>query len=167
MLITVGVSGVAMTSLTQPSSASNKVPLSQMAGKWTGNGWETRSNGGAKERVRCRLTAKYTGNSRKLSLSGKCAATGGTYTLLGHIAEYPGTDKLTGRWVNPKGIGASNLKGKRSANQLRFVFEGKDGKTKRKVQYQTVWHLRQNGFSLSTGLASGNNNSLGQINFVK
>ncbi len=150
-----------------PANAAKPVPLAQMAGKWTGNGWASRTEGGSKEGVRCRLTAKYSAKTRKLSLSGKCAATSGTYILLGHIAEYPGSGKLTGRWVNPKGVGSLNIAGKRSGNRLTFLFDGKGKKSDRKVAYKTVWDLRNDGFSLNTGLASGAHDALGQIVFQR
>ncbi|MEP2990112.1 MAG: hypothetical protein ABJN65_14120 [Parasphingorhabdus sp.] len=150
-----------------PAKAAKSVPLANMAGQWTGNGWASRTVGASKEKVRCRLKAKYNAKTRKLSLSGKCAASSGTYTLLGHIAEYAGSKKLTGRWVNPKGIGSMNIAGNRSGNRLTFRFNNKDKKSKRKVAYKTVWDLRSGGFSLNTGLASGAHNALGQIDFQR
>ncbi len=150
-----------------PAKAAKSVPLANMAGQWTGNGWASRTVGASKEKVRCRLKAKYNAKTRKLSLSGKCAASSGTYTLLGHIAEYAGSKKLTGRWVNPKGIGSMNIAGNRSGNRLTFLFNNKDKKSKRKIAYKTVWDLRNSSFSLNTGLASGAHNALGQIDFQR
>ncbi len=149
------------------ATAAKPVPLAKMAGQWTGDGWASRAKGASKERVRCRLKAKYSVKTRKLTLSGKCAATSGTYSLLGHIAEYPGSKKLTGRWVNPKGMGSMNITGNRRGNRLTFLFDGKDKKSKRKVAYRTVWDLRNTGFSLNTGFASGAHNALGQIDFQR
>jgi len=138
-----------------------------MAGKWNGTGWTVRNQGAAKERVRCRLTAKYSKSTRKLSLKGKCAASSGTFSLLGHIAEYPESKKLTGRWVNPRGIGSLNVAGARNGNRLTFLYRTKDKQSKRKVGYKTIWDLRASGFSLSTGLASGKPGDLGTINFQR
>lgn len=143
------------------------MPLSKLAGTWKGDGWALREKGETREGVRCRLKASYKSGSRKLALSGKCAATSGTYTLLGHIADYPGTNRVTGRWVNPRGIGSVNIAGKRTGNRLTFFFDGKDEKTKRKVRYKTVWDLGNDSFSLSTGTSEGGNDALGKITFKR
>lgn len=151
---------------TSPAAMSAKqVKLSQMAGKWTGKGWASRKKGAAKENVRCRLTAKYRAKLRKLSVSGKCAASSGTFTLLGHIAEYSGSKKLTGRWVNPRGVGSASVKGVRSGNRLTFLLDDRDKKSN--VRYKTVWNLRSDGFTLNTGHANGLENALGQISFQR
>lgn len=165
--LSVAMATIWFVSANPPAIAAKTVPLAQMAGKWTGKGWASRSEGGSKEGVRCRLKAKYNAKTRKLSLSGKCAATSGTYTLLGHIAEYSNSGKLTGRWINPRGVGSLNIAGKRSGNRLTFLFEGKAKKPDRKVRYKTVWDLRNNGFSLNTRLASGAQDALGQIIFQR
>lgn len=149
------------------ATAANPVPLAQMAGQWKGSGWASRATGAARESVRCRLKAKYSAKTRKLSLSGKCASTNGTFTLLGHIADYSNSNKLTGRWVNPRGIGSMNIAGSRKGNRLTFLFDAKDKQTNRKTAYRTIWDLRNNGFSLNTGLSAGPSNALGQIDFKR
>ncbi|MBV7266291.1 hypothetical protein [Erythrobacter ani] len=148
----------------QPKNAGT-IPLSEIAGQWRGDGWAVREEGGTKEGVRCRLKTRYKSGSRKLTISGKCAATSGTYTLLGHIADYPDTNRVTGRWVNPRGVGVVNIAGKRTGNRLTFFYEGKDKETKEKVRYKTVWDLSGDGFSLSTGVGGGANDELGKITF--
>lgn len=152
--------------VTSPSvSGAEQVHLSKMAGKWTGQGWALRKQGAPKESVRCRLTAKYSKKARKLSISGKCAASSGTFTLLGHIAEYSNSNKLTGRWVNPKGVGTANVAGSRKGNRLTFLLDRSSKKAKK--AYKTVWDIRRNGFTLNTGHATGAHNALGQISFQR
>lgn len=152
-------------SISPAASGAEQVKLSQMAGKWTGQGWTSRKKGAPKENVRCRMTAKYRAKARKLSVSGKCAANGGSFTLLGHIAEYQGSKKLTGRWINPRGIGATSVKGNRMGNRLTLLLDRRDKKTK--TRYKTVWDLRRNGFTLSTGHANSAANALGRISFQR
>ncbi|MBD2840998.1 hypothetical protein IB285_01880 [Erythrobacter sp. KMU-140] len=147
------------------SGAASKIPLSEIEGQWRGDGWAVREEGGTKEGVRCRMKTRYQSGSRRLNISGKCAATSGTYTLLGHIKDYPSTDRVTGRWVNPRGVGVVNIAGNRSGNRLTFFYEAKDKETKEKVRYKTVWDLSGDGFSLSTGVGGGSNDELGKITF--
>lgn len=156
-------SGVA----TSQSRSTEAMPLSKLAGSWKGDGWALRQKGETKEGVRCRLKANYKSQSRRLALSGKCAATSGTYTLLGHIADYPGTNRVTGRWVNPSGVGSVKIAGTRAGNRMTFFFDSKDATTKKKVRYKTVWDLGDNTFSLSTGLGKGSSDALGKITFKR
>jgi len=156
-----------MISASSPSQAASTVALSDIDGTWSGSGWAVRHEGGARENVRCRLKANYKSRARKLTLSGKCAASSGTYTLLGHIADHPGSNRVTGRWVNPRGIGAVKIAGQRTNNRLTFFFNGKDERTERKVTYKTVWKLGNDRFSLSTGTRAGADDALGTIVFKR
>ncbi|MEP2990447.1 MAG: hypothetical protein ABJN65_04450 [Parasphingorhabdus sp.] len=141
------------------------VPLSQYAGKWTGTGWGKRDSSAAREAVRCRMTVKSRKATRKLVFSGKCAATSRTFTLLGHLAHYPGTNKMTGRWVNPDGVGSMNIVGKRRSNILSFEFRAKDRKSGKKQMFRNRWILRGSQFSIHTDQLTPAQSTIGSITF--
>lgn len=142
-----------------------KVALSEMTGKWKGTGWGKRNSSAPKEGVRCRLTARFRSKNRKLSVSGKCAATSRTFTLLGHVAEYNGSNKMTGRWVNPSGIGSMKIAGTRKGNNLIFTFIAKEDKTGKRRKYRSIWSLKRNGFDLRSQIAGKTFRDIGNIQF--
>ena len=81
---------------TANAAPEQRISLAKMTGEWRGSGWGVRHATAPRERVRCRMRAKYRAKSRKLILSGKCAATSRSFTILGHLAEYPGNKRITG-----------------------------------------------------------------------
>ncbi len=167
VIIFVCLAGILASPIAAKNGSSARVDLSEMAGKWKGTGWGKRNSSAPREGVRCRLTAKYRKKNQKLSVSGKCAATSRTFTLLGHVAEQKNSNKMTGRWINPDGIGSINIAGRRTANKLVFTFMAKDGKTGRKRKYRTVWSLQKNGFNLTSQIAENRFQDIGIIRFRK
>ncbi|WP_417622012.1 hypothetical protein [Parasphingorhabdus sp.] len=143
------------------------IPLSQFAGKWSGTGWGKRDGSAVLEPVRCRLIARYRKATRKLVFSGKCAATSRTFTLLGHLAHYPGTAKITGRWVNPGGVGSINIVGKRRLNQMNFEFQAKDRKSGKRERFRSRWKFRRSGFSINTAQLTPAPLPIGSITFER
>ncbi len=157
-----------LAALMLPASTSvNRVDLSKYGGKWSGSGWGKRDAGAPRERVRCRMTAKYRAKTRRLSVSGKCAAASRSFTLLGHVAEYRGSNRLTGRWVNPSGMGSVKVAGRRNGNNLIFTFRAKDRKLGKMRQFRTVWKLNRNSFTLNSQVAKGGYRDIGSIRFSR
>lgn len=149
------------------AKSAEPLPLSQFAGKWSGTGWGKRDSSAAREAVRCRMTARYRKATRKLVFSGKCAATSRTFTLLGHVAHYPGTNKITGRWVNPDGVGSINISGKRQVNQLSFEFQAKDRNSGEKQTFRNHWNLSSSTFSIRTDQMTPVQSTIGSISFKR
>lgn len=142
-------------------------PLSNYAGKWEGLGWVKRHASAERESVRCRLTARYGKNSRKLSMNGKCAAAARTFTLLGHIAGNPETNEMTGRWVNPDGVGSLNISGKRRVNSATFEFKAKDRKSGERQSFRTSWGFGKVGFSIRSQQLTPQTSEIGAISFER
>jgi len=168
-----GLLPIFLLAASSPAMASNaaannaRTSLSSMAGKWRGSGWGVRHKGAPRERVRCRMTAKYRNRSRKLVLSGKCAAVSRSFTLLGHIAEYTDSNHITGRWINPDGLGALNIKGVRRGNHFIFDFRARDRKAKTKLKYRTVWAMKAKSILLSTVLPDDKGIKIGELSFAR
>ena len=152
---------------TANAAPEQRISLAKMTGEWRGSGWGVRHATAPRERVRCRMRAKYRAKSRKLILSGKCAATSRSFTILGHLAEYPGNKRITGRWINPSGIGSLNIRGVRRANAFIFTFRAKDRKSKKRRSYQTVWDMAPRSMKMRTMLVDHEKKPVGVIQFER
>jgi len=142
-------------------------PLSSYAGKWEGLGWVKRHASAEREPVRCRLTVRYRKSSEKLDMSGKCAAAARTFTLLGHIASNPTTNQMTGRWVNPDGVGSLNIAGKRRVNSATFNFDANDRKSGKRQSFRTSWGFGKTGFSITSHQLTPRTSEIGAISFER
>lgn len=177
------LSAVSMTAalvlMEQPAEARKAgVALSSLNGDWSGTGWGTRYPGASKERLRCRLKARYQhrkggrsaagkNKSAMLKLSGRCAATSRSFNIAGHISEQSGSRKITGRINNPDGIGAINVAGYRDGNKLVFNYKAKDKKTKKTRKYQSVWTIGKTKISYKTTLREPGKKVVGAVTFAR
>lgn len=149
------------------ANSETKVSLSGLGGEWRGSGWGLRHATAPQEQVRCRMRTRYHTRARRFALSGRCAATSRSFTILGHIAEYPDSDRITGRWVNPDGFGSMNIRGSRNANTFTFTFRAEDRNSKETRTYRTTWQMSQNSMTVRTSLADHDDTLVGLIQFER
>jgi len=91
------------------ASAALSAPLADMKGTWKGSGWARETPQGPQETVRCRITNSYDTSELTLTLSGQCVVPGRRLTIAGTLTGTEGTERITGRWANPDGIGIRAL----------------------------------------------------------
>ncbi len=124
--------------------------LAPIDGPWTGSGWVKRSVSGAPEAIRCRITANYQRNNRRLALNGKCASPGKAVKVEGYIDELEGGKAYAGVWSNPFGAGARDIRGLRNGDIITFQVRGKDPETQQDVSATMTWHLSPDEFTIAS-----------------
>lgn len=145
-LASIGVTLVCLT--TAPATA--ETILAPIDGPWTGSGWVKRSVSGAPEAIRCRITASYQRNNRRLALNGKCASPGKAVKVEGYIDELEGGKAYAGVWSNPFGAGATEIRGLRNGEIITFQVRGKDSETKQDISATMIWRLSPDEFTIAS-----------------
>lgn len=116
-------------------------PLAEMEGSWTGSGWARETPQGPKEAVRCRLANVYHSGRLELAISGRCVVPGRQISLSGEITEQVGSEKISGRWSNPDGIGNARIFGVQRENVVAFTFHAIDPVTGENLAQNIEWRL--------------------------
>lgn len=123
-------------------------PLAEMEGAWKGSGWARETPDGPKETVRCQIRNSYDNASLTLTLKGHCVVPGRRLTLSGNIVGTDGTERITGRWSNPDGIGSARVVGIQRDNIVAFNFSAIDPNTGSNVAQNVEWRLSEGGLHL-------------------
>jgi hypothetical protein len=140
--------------------------LASADGDWTGNGSLRISLEGALEPARCRVSNAYAGAASQLSLSGRCAVPGQTWTIQGTLAPGPNGNSYRGQWRDPRNDRMVPLTGQREGSQLTFTFAGDDPDTGEPLTGVLVWTFRQNQFSLESFVQTPDGRvALGELTF--
>ncbi|MGY9047734.1 hypothetical protein P775_03585 [Puniceibacterium antarcticum] len=114
-------------------------PLGDMDGHWTGSGWARETPDGPKETVRCRLDNHFDSGQLKLTVSGRCVVPGRKIRLSGEIEGKDGSDRISGHWFNPDGIGSAAISGIQRENLIAFTFRAWDPATGRNLAQNIEW----------------------------
>ncbi|MBO6674177.1 MAG: hypothetical protein JJ908_05525 [Rhizobiales bacterium] len=134
--------------LALPTTGWSDSLLASANGDWTGNGSLRISLDGALEPARCRVSNTYDASTSQLSLSGRCAVPGQTWTIEGMLV--PDGGGYSGQWRDPRNDTMVPLTGQRAGSQLSFTFAGDDPDTGERLTGVLVWTFRQNQFSLES-----------------
>jgi hypothetical protein len=112
-----------------------------MQGVWSGSGWAREAVQGPKETVRCRLSNAYDDKTRALTISGRCVVPGRKLTLSGEMRSAVGSDKISGFWFNPDGLGSVNISGVTRGNIVGFTFRARDPETSADIAQNVEWRV--------------------------
>lgn len=123
-------------------------PLADMEGTWRGAGWAKETPDGPKETVRCQIRNDYNTASMTLTLSGQCVVPGRRLTMSGNLVGGNDTERVTGRWSNPDGVGSVRVVGIQQDNIVAFNFTAVDLITGRKVAQNVEWRVSDDGLRL-------------------
>lgn len=132
--------GLIVALITAASSAPADT-LAQMEGTWRGAGWAKETLQGPQETVRCQITNSYDAQSLTLTLTGQCVVPGRRLAVNGTLKGKDGTERITGSWSNPDGIGSAPVVGFQRGNIVAFNFNTIDLATGRKVAQNVEWQL--------------------------
>jgi hypothetical protein len=116
-------------------------PISEMSGEWTGSGWAKQATNTPEEAIRCRLNNAYNAESETLTVAGRCAVAGKQLTMNGALQQHAGSERITGRWSNPEGIGSVRIVGIQRGNIVAFTFRTTDPKSGQIVSQNIEWRI--------------------------
>ncbi len=128
------VSPFALIGQTSPAKAADPT-FADATGRWSGKGWVKRKGDGDKEIVRCRITSSF--EAPRLSIDGKCAASGTNFPVKGYIIDADG--RFTGRWYNPVGNDTAPIRGKARGKTVALAFTFPPRENRKAVSGQLVW----------------------------
>lgn len=121
-------------------------PMADMQGVWSGFGWARETLGVPQETVRCRLKNVFEANT--LTIKGRCVVPGRKLTLSGEIRREAGSEKITGHWFNPDGLGSVRINGIRRDDILAFTFRATKPETGRDIAQNVEWRVSPDGLRL-------------------
>ncbi len=121
-------------------------PLSEMAGAWSGSGWARETLDGPKESIRCRLDNTY--DADVIAIKGRCAVPGRKLTLSGEIKRDGASDKISGHWFNPDGLGSVRISGVQRGDIIAFTFRAKDPETGHDIAQNVEWRVSPDALHL-------------------
>lgn len=163
-MIRAALSVVLVLGLAAPAMAE---PLLSLGGDWAGSGWAKPGPDAPRERVRCRVTNRVDNARGRLSVSGRCAAPGRRFDLSGSMTA-DGDGRLTGRWSNPFGAGATDVYGRSRGQTMTVSFRGRDPDTGESLKGRMRWTVGAGRFSITTMTAPVDSDTyrvVGEINF--
>ena len=140
-------------------------PMAGMQGAWSGAGWARETLGGPQETVRCRLKNVYDANT--LMIKGRCVVPGRKLTLSGEIRREAGSEKITGHWFNPDGLGSVRINGVQRDDILAFTFRATDPETGRDIAQNVEWRVSSNGLRLRATDRTNPNAMMSDITFSR
>jgi len=123
-------------------------PLADMDGTWRGSGWARETPQGPQETLRCQITNTYDNASGNLTLSGQCAVPGRRLTISGTLTGTDGSERITGSWSNPDGIGSARVVGIQRGGIVAFNFSVIDPSTGRTVAQNVEWRVSDGALRL-------------------
>ena len=141
--------------------------LSRMAGSWSGDGWARQVVDGPQEPVRCRLTNTFDEQKQRLEISGRCAVPGRQLTMAGRLDGQRGSDRISGIWFNPDGLGSTNVSGTQGAGRITFAFSAKDPQTGEPIAQTVEWRLSGGSLDLVTVDRADPEKQMSQMTFTK
>lgn len=123
------------------SSMAHADVLMDMQGAWSGSGWARETLAGPKETLRCRLNNTYDESARALTVKGRCVASGRKIALSGEMRASADSDKITGHWFNPDGLGSVRISGFQRGDVVGFTFRVKHPDTGADVAQNVEWRV--------------------------
>jgi hypothetical protein len=86
--------------------------------------------------------------ARALTVKGRCVATGRKIALSGELRASAGSDKITGYWFNPDGLGSVYISGFQRVDALGFTFRVKHPDTGADLAQNVEWRSGANTLRL-------------------
>lgn len=149
------------------ASAAGADPLPDMAGAWKGTGWARETRDGPQETVRCQLTNSFDSASLTLTLAGRCAVPGRKLTMSGKLQGAAQSERITGRWFNPDGIGSAPVVGVQRGGIVAFNFNATDPATGRKLAQNVEWRVAKGSLRLRSTDRDDPSIMMSDITFTK
>ena len=137
--------------------------LEQMQGQWTGSGWARETLSSPREVVRCRLKNTY--EAGVLALKGRCVAAGRKLTLSGEMHSKGSSERITGHWFNPDGLGSVRITGAQSQSAVAFTLQANDPDTGAKLTRKITWRVTSDGLDFRASDPAGPNAIMSEITF--
>ena len=116
-------------------------PLADMSGTWRGSGWAKEGPKGPEETVRCQIRNEFDEASKTLTISGQCVVPGRRLTISGTLVGSDGSERITGRWSNPDGIGSVRIVGIQRDDIVAYNFHAIDPTTGRDLAQNVEWRV--------------------------
>jgi|GEM_PF-2068609 len=123
-------------------------PLADMAGDWRGAGWARETVAGPQETLRCQITNSYDAAADTLTLSGQCVVPGRRLRISGILSGSDGSERITGSWANPDGMGSAPVVGLQRDGLVAFNFNTVDPATGRRIAQNIELRVNQNSLRL-------------------
>ncbi|MGB5557107.1 MAG: hypothetical protein WBN04_03740 [Paracoccaceae bacterium] len=142
-------------------------PLADMSGSWSGSGWARERPQGPQETIRCKIDNTFDEATSTLNISGRCAVPGRQLTMSGILSGSDGSDRITGRWSNPDGIGSARVIGFQRDGIVAFTFAANDLTTGQDLAQNVEWRTLENTLRLRSTDRSDPNIMMSDITFSK
>ena len=123
-------------------------PLADMSGTWRGSGWARETPQGPQETVRCQIRNTYDATDTTLKLFGQCVVPGRRLTISGTLIGSDESERITGRWSNPDGIGSVRIVGIQRDGIVAFNFSATDPATGRDLAQNVEWRISESALRL-------------------
>jgi len=123
-------------------------PLAKMVGAWRGSGWARETPQGPQETVRCQIQNDYDEDNSTLTLSGQCVVPGRRLTISGTLVSSDFSERITGQWSNPDGIGSVRIFGIQRDGIVAFNFSATDPATGRDLAQNVEWRVSDGALRL-------------------
>ncbi len=115
--------------------------LSRADGNWSGSGWFKNGIDAPKEAARCRYTNSIDASGEELTINGKCALGGRTFTTSGTIKSSGSGGRYSGGWSNPRGPGTISLRGQKSGSRITFEFRAREETSGEYLPHRSSWTI--------------------------
>lgn len=155
-----------LTALTAASTALSE-PLADMDGTWRGSGWARETQQGPQETVRCQITNSYDSSALTLTLSGQCVVPGRRLTISGTLTGSEGSERITGRWSNPNGIGSVRIVGIQRDGIVAFNFSAPDPTVGREFAQNVEWRVFDGALRLRSSDRRNPKIMMSDISFIQ
>lgn len=139
--------------------------LAAMDGSWRGSGWAKETVQGPQETVRCQMRNFYDAGTLTLMLAGKCVVPGRRLTMSSTLVGTDGSERITGRWSNPDGIGSVRVVGIQRDGIVAFNFTALDPATGGQLAQNVEWRVSEGMLRLRSTDRRSPDNMMSDITF--
>ena len=147
------------------ASVGSAEPLAQMAGVWSGSGWARETKSGPKEALRCRLSNTF--DAGVLTISGRCAVPSRKIALAGELRSTKNSERITGHWFNPDGLGSVSIVGVQRGDAVAFTFRAKDPKTQAEVAHNVEWRVTGDSLRMRSNDRAEPSIAMSDVTFIR
>lgn len=141
--------------------------LARMNGEWQGRGWVQRTLDGPRETIRCRTKNSYIDVSRRLVVKGLCALPGRKFKMEGTVSRAGDTNRISGRWSNPFGVGSTSVDGTENGDSVTVAFSARDRETGELLQQSMDWTTSDVGFQMTVRTLEGEQFQRSSVEFKR
>ena len=149
------------------AAAGSAEPLADMAGTWSGSGWARETVTGPQETLRCQLSNHYDPAEKTLTLAGQCIVPGRRLSIAGTLSSTEGSERITGQWTNPNGVGRARVAGIQRDGIVACNFSALDPQTGRQVAQNIEWRIAGDALRLRATDRSNPDRMMADISFAQ